>query len=74
MEIALKMHTEIPLLIGALDNQSGLVRDNAAYILWLMTGKNLGADKQAWVDWYSNPEEKKPAAGAAGDDKNKTKK
>ena len=47
------MHTEIPLLIGALDNQNSLVRDNAAYILWLMTGKDLGTDKQAWVEWYS---------------------
>ncbi len=53
IEIALKMHTEIPLLIGALDNQNSLVRDNAAYILWLMTGKDLGTDKQAWVEWYS---------------------
>jgi HEAT repeat protein/sRNA-binding regulator protein Hfq len=77
MEIALKMHTEIPLLIGALDNQNSLVRDNAAYILWLMTGKNLGSDRQAWVDWYANPdreEAKKPAPGKAEDDKNQKKK
>jgi small nuclear ribonucleoprotein (snRNP)-like protein len=50
---SLKLHTEIPLLIGALDNQNGLVRGNAAYILFLMTGKNIGNEKQAWVDWYS---------------------
>jgi small nuclear ribonucleoprotein (snRNP)-like protein len=50
---SLKLHTEFPLLIGALDNNSGLVRENAAYILWLMTGKNLGNDKQSWVEWYA---------------------
>ncbi|MGA2507202.1 MAG: HEAT repeat domain-containing protein [Chitinispirillaceae bacterium] len=50
---SLKLHTEIPLLIGALDNQNSLVRDNAAYILFLITGKNLGNEKQAWVDWYA---------------------
>jgi sRNA-binding regulator protein Hfq len=50
---SLKLHTEIPLLIGALDNQNNLVRENAALILWLMTGKNFGNDKQGWVDWYS---------------------
>jgi hypothetical protein len=50
---SLKLHTEIPLLIGALDNQNSFVRDNAAYILFLITGKNLGNEKQAWVDWYA---------------------
>jgi sRNA-binding regulator protein Hfq len=53
VQFSLKLHSEIPLLIGALDNKNGLVRDNAAQILWLMTGKNFGNDKQGWVDWYA---------------------
>ena len=50
---SLKLHTETPLLIGALDNQNSLVRDNVAYILFLITSKNIGNEKQAWVDWYA---------------------
>jgi HEAT repeat protein len=53
IETTLRLHTEIPLLIGGLDNENSQVRENAAYILWLMTGKDLGPDKQAWVDWYA---------------------
>jgi HEAT repeat protein len=53
IEQVLKQHTEIPFLIAALDNGKVIVRENAAYILWLMTGKDLGQDKQAWTDWYS---------------------
>ncbi|MBN2188663.1 MAG: hypothetical protein JW699_04355, partial [Chitinispirillaceae bacterium] len=53
VRFSLKLHTEIPLLIGALENQNILVRDNSAFILWLMTGKNFGKDKQGWVDWYA---------------------
>jgi small nuclear ribonucleoprotein (snRNP)-like protein len=53
VRFSLKLHTEIPLLIGALDNQNSLVRENAALVLWLMTGKNFGNDKQGWVDWYA---------------------
>ena len=53
IQFSFKLHSEIPLLIGTLDNRNTLVRDNAAYILWLLTGKNFGNDKQGWVDWYS---------------------
>jgi sRNA-binding regulator protein Hfq len=53
IQFSLKLHSEIPLLIGTLDNRNTLVRDNAAYILWLLTGKNFGNDKQGWVNWYS---------------------
>jgi len=59
VEFSLKLHTEIPLLIGTLDNQNNLVRENVAYILGLMTGKKLGSDKQAWVDWYSGSRDEK---------------
>ncbi|MBN2038180.1 MAG: HEAT repeat domain-containing protein [Chitinispirillaceae bacterium] len=52
MERVLKAHTEIPLLIAALDDSNNLVRENAAYILWLLTGKDIGEDKQAWTVWY----------------------
>ena len=59
VEFSLKLHTEIPLLIGTLDNKNNLVRENVAYILGLMTGKKLGSDKQVWVDWYSGSREEK---------------
>jgi HEAT repeat protein/sRNA-binding regulator protein Hfq len=67
VEHVLRLHTDIPLLIAALDDENGIVRENAAYILWLLTGKDLGQDKKAWSDWYSNagsPAEKKPGKGA----------
>jgi len=54
IRFSLKLHTEYPFLIGTLDNNNSMVRDNAAYILSHMTGKTLGTDKQAWVDWYSS--------------------
>jgi HEAT repeat protein len=53
VESAIKQLTEIPLLISALDNENSLVRGNVAYILWLMTGKDLGQDKKAWTEWYA---------------------
>jgi sRNA-binding regulator protein Hfq len=59
VQFSLVLHSEIPLLIGALDNRNTLVRDNAAYILWLLTGKNFGNDKQGWVNWYSERREAK---------------
>jgi HEAT repeat protein len=53
VEKVLKLHTDIPLLIAALDDEKGIVRENAAYILWLLTGKDIGQDKKAWSDWYA---------------------
>jgi HEAT repeat protein/sRNA-binding regulator protein Hfq len=53
VEQVLRLHTDIPLLIAALDDEKGLVRENAAYILWLLTGKDIGQDKKAWSDWYA---------------------
>jgi HEAT repeat protein len=53
VEQVLKLHTEIPLLIASLDDEKGIVRENAAYILWLLTGKDIGQDKKAWSDWYA---------------------
>ena len=49
---ALKLLTEVPLLIGALDDRDSLVRGNAEYLLWLITGKKLGYDKRVWADWF----------------------
>jgi hypothetical protein len=53
VEQVLKLHTEIPLLLASLDDEKGIVRENAAYILWLLTGKDIGQDKKAWSDWYA---------------------
>jgi HEAT repeat protein len=53
VEAALMQLTEIPLLIAALDNENSLVRENVAYILWLMTGADLGQDKKAWINWFA---------------------
>ena len=50
-QLALKKHTEIPLLIESLDDESAFVRSNAAYILWLMTGTDNGEDKEKWEKW-----------------------
>jgi HEAT repeat protein len=50
--ISLKLLTEVPLLIGALDDRDTIVRRNVEYLLWLMTGKKLGFDKRAWADWF----------------------
>jgi HEAT repeat protein len=50
--LSLKLLTEIPLLIGALDNGDSLVRRNAEYLLWLITGKKLGYDKAVWANWF----------------------
>jgi HEAT repeat protein len=52
VEFALKLLTEVPLLIGALDDRDSLVRGNAEYLLWLITGKKLGYDKRVWADWF----------------------
>jgi HEAT repeat protein/sRNA-binding regulator protein Hfq len=51
IEKVLNQHTDIPRLITALDRPNPLVRENAAYLLWLLTGKDLGQDKTAWTKW-----------------------
>ena len=51
---AIKLHTEVPLLVGALDDKDSVVRGNSEYLLWLFTGKRLGSDKKAWAEWYVN--------------------
>jgi len=52
-EEAVKLHTEIPLLILTLDDKSPMVRENVTYLLWLMTGQDLGQDKAQWQSWYA---------------------
>jgi HEAT repeat protein len=65
VEASLQVHTEIPQLIAALDDESAIVRENSAYILWLMTGKELGVDKKAWSAWLESQKkpETKPSSG-----------
>jgi HEAT repeat protein/sRNA-binding regulator protein Hfq len=63
VEQVLKLHTDIPLLIAALEDKNSLVRENAAYILWLMTGKDIGQDKQAWTDWYTQENARQKKTG-----------
>lgn len=57
--IALKQHTELELLIEALDDSSPTVRANVAYVLWLMTGQDNGEDKKKWETWAAGKIEKK---------------
>jgi len=52
VDLSLKRLTEIPFLIGALDDRDTLVRHNAEYLLWLISGKKLGNDKKIWTDWF----------------------
>ena len=52
VEFSLKLLTEVPLLIGALDDRDSLVRCNVEYLLWLITGKKLGYDKRVWANWF----------------------
>ena len=52
-EAALKNHTDLPLLVAALDDESTAVRANAAYVLWLMTGQDLGRDRRKWEEWMA---------------------
>jgi HEAT repeat protein len=53
-EIALKKHTDIATLIESLDNTKATVKKNILYMLWLMTGQDIGMDKKLWQEWYSN--------------------
>jgi len=62
-EKVLREHTDIPLLIAALDSGSEFVRSNAAYILWLLTAQEFGLDKAKWEEWAASRQrsEKTPA-------------
>lgn len=50
-QAAIRRFTELPLLVAALDDESTAVRANAAYVLWLMTGRDFGRDKTKWEAW-----------------------
>ncbi|MBN1759951.1 MAG: HEAT repeat domain-containing protein [Chitinispirillaceae bacterium] len=50
-ENALRHHTDVSLLIEALDDPSLIVRANVSYMLWLLTGKDLGQDRGKWETW-----------------------
>jgi hypothetical protein len=56
VDMSIRVLTEIPLLIGALDNRDSVIRNNAKYLLWVFTGKDLGFDKQLWINWYLSPD------------------
>lgn len=58
-ELALREHTEIPLLIAALDSESAMVRGNVAYILWLLTAQPFAQDKVLWDAWAAEQQGKK---------------
>ena len=57
-EEAIKLHTEIPLLISTLDDSSPMVRENAAYLLLILTGQDIGQDKAQWQRWYDEDRKK----------------
>jgi HEAT repeat protein/small nuclear ribonucleoprotein (snRNP)-like protein len=54
VEISLKKHTDIPTLIESLDNKKTIVKENVLYLLWLMTGQDIGMDIRLWQEWYKN--------------------
>jgi hypothetical protein len=49
---AVKKLTEIELLIDELRNGNRHVRENAQYVLWLMTVKEFKDDVEAWEQWW----------------------
>jgi HEAT repeat protein len=51
-EDAIKKHTDPKILISALDDESIIVQENAEYILWLLTGKEYGNDKNKWSELF----------------------
>jgi len=55
---ALRAHTEIPLLIAALDAESPMKRANVAYILWLLTAQPFAQDKAQWEVWAAQQADK----------------
>ncbi len=50
---ALELHTDIDLLIEALRDPRKVVRANAEYALFLMTGRDFGGDADRWQQWRS---------------------
>ncbi len=64
-QLALKNHTDLPLLFKALDDPSPVVRGNAGYLLWLLTGKDLGPEREKWEKWAAAGKKKngKSASG-----------
>ncbi|MBD3316420.1 MAG: hypothetical protein GF344_11590, partial [Chitinivibrionales bacterium] len=50
---SLHLHTDIASLIKGLDDKSHVVRKNAEYALFLMTGRDYGADRERWREWWS---------------------
>lgn len=50
---ALRHHTDVAMLIEALNEKSQFVKDNAEYSLFLMTGKNFGKDHKKWKEWFA---------------------
>ena len=57
--LALKKHTDIAMLIDALDNKIVNVHNNAQYMLWLMSGQSFD-DKAQWQEWYTKSQEPVP--------------
>jgi hypothetical protein len=55
-EIALRNHTDISSLIAGLRDKHPVVRDNSAYILWLMTAKEFRDDADKWEEWWKEQE------------------
>jgi HEAT repeat protein/sRNA-binding regulator protein Hfq len=56
---SLRLHTELKQLIDGLSDQSATVRENASYVLWLLTGKDFGNDPEKWKQWYEQQGKKR---------------
>ncbi|HEX2959539.1 MAG TPA: HEAT repeat domain-containing protein [Chitinispirillaceae bacterium] len=56
---SLRLHTELKQLIDGLNDQSATVRENASYVLWLLTGKDFGNDPEKWKQWYEQQGKKR---------------
>jgi HEAT repeat protein/small nuclear ribonucleoprotein (snRNP)-like protein len=56
---SLRLHTELKQLIDGLSDQSTTVRENASYVLWLLTGKDFGNDPEKWKQWYEQQGKKR---------------
>ncbi len=56
---SLRLHTELKQLIDGLSDQSATVRENASYVLWLLTGKDFGNDPEKWKQWYEKQGKKR---------------
>jgi HEAT repeat protein len=64
--LAQRSVSEIPLLIQGLRDKSRVVKDNSAYILWLLTAKEFRKDADQWEAWWQEQQKldasKPPAA------------